>query len=165
NAVAAKERVQRDVPVIIVDAGSAVTVDLVDATHAFRGGAIFPGLRLMAQALHDYTALLPLIESKESNPILPGTSTPDAMAAGIFWAVAGGVKALVRQLETRSREMIDPYHAAPEPRSAAVFLTGGGARLPSPTMDHVGSVRPRVALPGRHLTADAPPLRLIPPRL
>src|SRR5712692_3768375 len=61
NAVAAKHRVQREVPIIIIDAGSAVTVDWVDETGAFRGGAIFPGFALMAQALHTYTALLPQV--------------------------------------------------------------------------------------------------------
>src|SRR5262249_30985491 len=56
NAVAAKNRVQRETSIFIIDAGSAVTVDWVDKKGTFRGGAIFPGFYLMAKALHDYTA-------------------------------------------------------------------------------------------------------------
>ena len=62
DAVAVNSRRAPGVPAVIIDAGSAVTVDLVDGAGAFRGGAILPGLRLMAKSLHDYTALLPLIE-------------------------------------------------------------------------------------------------------
>jgi len=61
NAVAANRRRPPGLAAVVIDAGSAVTVDLVDATGAFCGGAIFPGLRLMAQALHEHTALLPLV--------------------------------------------------------------------------------------------------------
>ncbi|MEK7734665.1 MAG: type III pantothenate kinase, partial [Pseudomonadota bacterium] len=55
---------------LLVDAGSAVTVDYVDQDGAFCGGAILPGLRLMAKALHDYTALLPLIEVEDAKAAL-----------------------------------------------------------------------------------------------
>src|SRR5205085_7856667 len=61
NAVAVNSRRRPNAAAVVVDAGSAVTVDLVDEHGVFRGGAILPGLRLMAQALHDYTALLPAV--------------------------------------------------------------------------------------------------------
>src|SRR5262249_35779112 len=67
-------RRQENVAAILVDAGSAVTIDYIDSAGAFRGGAIFPGFRLMAQALHDHTALLPLVEMDEAI-LPPGTST------------------------------------------------------------------------------------------
>jgi type III pantothenate kinase len=114
DAVAANSRRRPGAPAVIVDAGSAVTVDWLDATGAFAGGAILPGLRLMGLALHEHTALLPLIPPPAGPPPLPGTSTPDAMAAGVFWAAAGGVQALIREL------------AAGGPRPD-VFLTGGDA--------------------------------------
>ncbi|MGL4555642.1 MAG: type III pantothenate kinase, partial [Gemmataceae bacterium] len=56
NAVAAKPRIAVDA--VIIDAGSAVTVDYLDEYGSFQGGTIFPGLDLMADALHRYTALL-----------------------------------------------------------------------------------------------------------
>src|SRR5205085_11851847 len=59
NFVALRSRTVRAVSMVVIDAGSAVTVDWVDEQGTFRGGAIFPGLRLMAMALHRYTAALP----------------------------------------------------------------------------------------------------------
>jgi type III pantothenate kinase len=155
NAVAARSRVFRTAPVLFIDAGSAVTVDLLDETHAFRGGAIFPGLRLMAQALHDHTALLPLVEVKETNPLLPGTDTPAAIEAGVFWAVAGGIKALVRRLAGRARSLSDPYRSGAPPEPPVVFLTGGDAPLLEPVMDTDITCWPEMTLEGIRLSAEA----------
>jgi type III pantothenate kinase len=118
DAVAANSRRQGGAPAVIIDAGSAVTVDSVDDNGAFIGGAILPGMRLMAKALHDYTALLPLLPVPEKPPDVPGTNTPAAMELGIFWAVAGGIAALLREYRSYYKAKIQ------------VFLTGGdGPRL------------------------------------
>jgi len=122
DAVAANSRRRPAAPAVVVDAGSAVTVDHLDATGAFAGGVIVPGLRLMTLALHEHTALLPLIPVPAAPPRLPGTSTPEAMAAGVFWAVAGGVQALVRELTTRAGARPD------------VFLTGGDGPILGPVL-------------------------------
>lgn len=147
NAVAANDRVQRAIPKIIIDAGSAVTVDWVDAKGAFCGGAIFPGPRLMAHALHEHTALLPVVEVQSAHPDLPGISTTAAIEAGVFWAVAGGIKALVRQL------LAD----AGAPPKRAIFLTGGAARLLDPVMDSDVALWPEMTLEGIRLTTEALP--------
>jgi type III pantothenate kinase len=144
DAVAVNSRRRPEVPAAIVDAGSAVTVDLVDPAGAFLGGAILPGLRLMAHALHGYTALLPVIDLPQAIPPLPGTSTPSAMAAGIFWAVAGGVNALVEQYSTAL--------AAPE-----IYLTGGDAPLLLPALRGKVVVWPEMTLEGIRLTAESLP--------
>jgi type III pantothenate kinase len=117
NAVAASQRARSGVSSFIVDAGSAVTVDWLDAAGAFRGGAIFPGLRLMARALHDFTALLPVVDfTKSEANSMPGTNTAAAIGAGILGAAAGGVRELLRQLA----------YQAPD-SDHQVFLTGGDA--------------------------------------
>lgn len=117
DAVAVNERRRPGVPAVIIDAGSAVTVDWLDETGAFRGGAILPGLRLMAKALHDYTALLPLIPVPQREPPVPGTSTPAAMEVGIFWAVAGGIQGLIAVY--RRGSSVEPE----------VHVTGGDGEL------------------------------------
>lgn len=147
NAVAACHRIQSFVSRIIIDAGSAVTVDWVDGDGAFRGGSIFPGFRLMAKALNDYTALLPLVDPPSRNPPLPGTTTTDAIEAGLFWAVAGGIKALVRQLKGCSHDA----------RHCVVFLTGGDAAVLAPVMDSDVIVWPEMTLEGIRLAAEALP--------
>lgn len=142
DAVAAKGRGRPGVPAVIVDAGSAVTVDWLDESGAFAGGAIFPGVRLMAQSLHDYTALLPLIQVRGSNPDLPGLSTPAAMEAGIFWAAAGGIRALTEQLTARART------------TPALYLTGGDAALLQPALDPTFILWPTMTLEGLRLAAE-----------
>jgi type III pantothenate kinase len=144
NAVAAKWEGGRVDCTIMVDAGSAVTVDWLDEKGVFRGGAIFPGCRLMALALHTYTALLPRVELLEPNPPLPGTDTTSAMRAGIYWAVAGGIKALIRQFKGSYRH-------------TKVFLTGGDAALLLPVMESDIRYWPQMTLEGVRLSAEIQP--------
>jgi len=147
NVVAAKSKVQREVPLILISAGTAVVVDWVEEKGAFCGGAILPGFRLMAQALHDHTALLPRLEQPWTNPPVPGTSTPAAMQAGIFWAVAGGVRALIRQLTAQM--------ASRHP--CEIFLTGGDAPLLAPVLEQSVHLWPEMTLEGIRLTAETLP--------
>ncbi len=114
NAVAVLPRVQRGTPAIVIDAGSAVTVDLIDGDGVFQGGAIFPGFRLMAKALNDYTAQLPLVEKISEKLHLPRKNTVEAITAGIYHALCGGIDRLVHRLRQ-------------EQPSAHVFLAGGDA--------------------------------------
>ncbi|HEY5312476.1 MAG TPA: type III pantothenate kinase, partial [Pirellulales bacterium] len=117
GAVAANRLRSPDRPAIIVDLGTAVTVDLVDAAGAFAGGAILPGIGLSARALHAFTDLLPELEMQglAEPPAALGTDTIAAMRAGIYWGAVGGVRQLIDLL---SRQL---------PRPPQVFLTGGAA--------------------------------------
>lgn len=140
DAVAANQRRRPDVPAVIIDAGSAVTIDFVDAAGAFRGGAILPGLRLMAQALHDYTALLPLVRV-EVVPPLVGLNTPQAMQVGLFWTLIGSMEQFVR------------LHRATAPQGLDVFLTGGDAALLAMRLPAEFQLWPEMTLEGIRLAA------------
>ncbi len=140
------------VPAVIISAGTAVTVDLVDGSGAFRGGAILPGFHMMARALHEQTALLPLIDPFEGPvfPQLPGTSTGAALRAGVFWAVAGGVRALVEQYARDAGRPLD------------VWITGGDYFRLAPALAGLACVGGAIAaadlaLLGLRLTAEALP--------
>ncbi len=135
NAVAANRRRQENVAAILIDAGSAVTVDYLDANGAFRGGTIFPGFRLMAQALHEHTALLPIVEI-DASILPPGTSTVHAIQAGVFHAVLGGIERLIAEYQHR-------YSTAFE-----IFLTGGDAKSLAPRMRHSVHHWPEMTLEG-----------------
>lgn len=63
--------------VLIVDCGTAVTIDLVTADGTFRGGCISPGLRSRFRALHDYTAALPLCSPAEAEEETGGAAGAD----------------------------------------------------------------------------------------
>jgi type III pantothenate kinase len=152
TAVAANLRRDPATPAVIVNAGTAVTVDWLDENGVFRGGAILPGFHLMARSLHEHTALLPFVELPRTPPTLPGVSTPTAIQAGVFWAVAGGVQAITDQLARRGN------------RPPQVFFTGGDAPLlESAWKDFRGaskltpSVWPWMTLEGIRLTAERLP--------
>ncbi len=145
NALAAKSRDRAGRPAALVDAGSAVTVDWLDAEGVFRGGAIFPGLRLMARALHDYTARLPAVEVVSPVPNPPAPATEPAIAAGIHGAVVGGIAYLVRRMAAALRA--DPV----------VYLTGGDASLLAPALDVPFELWPNMTLEGIRLTARNAP--------
>jgi type III pantothenate kinase len=116
---------------IVIDSGTTTTVDVVSADGVFCGGTIFPGLRLSAYALHDYTAKLPLIDvdaQQTEPPQLPGKNTDEAMRAGLFWGQLGAIREIVRQLS-------DGYEVAP-----MQVLTGGGSRLLGPHLDNVNCI-------------------------
>jgi type III pantothenate kinase len=147
NAVAANMLRPRDMPVVIADIGSAVTVDMVDENGVFTGGAIFAGLGLMAKALNDYTALLPFVEISRDRPPLPGTSTREAIEAGLTWAVVGGVATLADQMSSRAGG-----------GKALRLVTGGDSGLLHDALNELGPGWrhvPILTLEGLRLAAEA----------
>lgn len=71
---------------LVIDAGTCVTYDYIDARDQYRGGAISPGLRLRYESLHRYTAKLPLLERT-----VPGDIVGDSTAASIHSGVVNGL--------------------------------------------------------------------------
>ena len=129
--------------VIIVDCGTAATVDLVSASGAFLGGAILPGPALMARALAEGTSLLPAVAAleQETPPVMPGRSTQDAIAAGIGWGIRGAIARLVE--EARASIGVE----------ADVILTGGWRGVVRDALP--GAIEmPELVLAGIALAAD-----------
>jgi type III pantothenate kinase len=93
SLVAARRRVSMlegpPVACVVVNAGTAVTVDALDADGVFRGGFILPGIRLMLQALADNTAALKVPSGRYGD--FP-TNTPDAVYSGALQGVCGAVE-------------------------------------------------------------------------
>ena len=100
--------------VLIVDFGTAVTIDLVTADATFRGGCISPGMKTRFRALHDYTAKLPLCAATESEE-LAGLNTRQAIELGVMNGIAFEIEGYV----VRMREQID---------GLCVIFTGGDAK-------------------------------------
>ena len=104
-------------PLIVVQAGTALTVDWVDEAGRFCGGAILPGVGLSLQYLAAGTDQLPWLPSHSivDFPTLPGRNTEQAIAAGVHAAVVGGAKFL-----------IDRYRNG---RPIPVVVSGGDGKL------------------------------------
>lgn len=114
---------------VVIDAGTAVTVDFVDGEGTFQGGAIAPGLAMMLDALHRGTAALPSITYQPPDPLrgVMGKDTRHAMTLGVRACVTG-----------MARTLIDAYAevfgAYPQ-----VVATGGDAAVfeNDPLVEHV----------------------------
>ncbi len=83
-------------PGLCIDCGTAVTFEMIDRNGIFQGGAIAPGRMLMARALNDYTAQLPLIEPDSNISVKSGCNTAEAIKLGIESSLIGGIKEFIR---------------------------------------------------------------------
>lgn len=102
SATAAFDMAPSKHSVIIADAGTAITVDIVDSFGTFLGGSITPGLNLMNQALKSGTSLLTNVELEKA-PLLPATNTPEGIRSGILYGAASAIEGIgLRLAETVS---------------------------------------------------------------
>lgn len=130
NAVAANVLRPMSRPVIVIDSGTATTVNFISKDGAFRGGAILPGLEMSAKALNHYTAALPLIPVQELGgelPVAPGRNTREAIRSGLFWGQVGAIRELVVQT-CRQQQLPEPDFRGDRDSADSVWmiLTGGG---------------------------------------
>lgn len=103
-------------PVLVVDAGTAITADLLLPSGEFAGGSIAPGISLRLASLHARTARLPDVEiCKEETPVC-ALSTRDSILSGCVWGAA--MEIFGRFLYFKERDGV-----------AEIFLTGGDSIL------------------------------------
>ncbi len=140
NAAAAYDVLQQ--ACVVVDAGTAITVDLVDGAGTFHGGAIGPGAQLMLRSMYEHTAQLPDIEF--TAPVEPiGHSTVEAMRSAVFY----GLRGMVRELVEQFAEIIGTY--------PMVIATGGNSEILFRDYDLVDRVAPDLTLMGIGVTLKA----------
>ena len=101
--------------VLIIDAGTAITYDLVTADGCFVGGNIAPGLALRFKSLHEHTGLLPLVEPDGDTPVV-GYDTLTAIRSGVLLGVLGEIKSYIADLRLSHPNLM-------------TFITGGDGRL------------------------------------
>jgi type III pantothenate kinase len=109
------QRLDRGSDVLVIDAGTAVTYDLVTVGGTFVGGNIAPGLRLRFKALHEHTGRLPLVSAEGDAPQV-GYDTETAIRSGVLLGLVGEVKNYIAELRSTRPAL-------------TVFLTGGDAPL------------------------------------
>jgi len=138
NAVAARRRF--GAPVVILDFGTALTFDVVDAAGSYIGGIIAPGLSAMTDYLHERTALLPPIRIRDVQRTI-GRSTEEAMLIGAVHGYRGLVRELLAKLK---REL--------KVRRLPVVATGGYASLIARDLPEITAVDPLLTLEGLRLS-------------
>ncbi len=128
---------------IVVDAGSAITVDLVSADECFEGGAILAGQQASALALSAGTDLLPVISTYrlDDPPTVVGRATESAIRSGIFWGTVGSIREIVSRMREHLKE------------DNELFLTGGDMARLAPYVALDGNGYPHLVLSGIALAA------------
>jgi type III pantothenate kinase len=138
-ADAAAARHQFGAPVVVLDFGTAVTLDVIDRRGKYVGGIIAPGLAAMTDYLHEKTALLPRIKIREVKTSI-GKSTAEAMLVGAVHGYRGLVRELIMELK---REL--------KVKRLPVVATGGYAALMASRLPEISAVEPNLTLEGLRL--------------
>jgi type III pantothenate kinase len=126
-------------PAVVVDFGTAVTFDVVDADGDYAGGIIAPGLAAMTEYLHEKTALLPRIEIREVKAVV-GKTTEEAMLIGAVHGYRGLIRELIAELKQELRV-----------KKLPVVATGGYAKLIAAKLPEIKGVEPDLTLEGLRL--------------
>jgi type III pantothenate kinase len=98
---------------LVIDAGTCVTYDFIDAEDNYLGGAIGLGLSLRYKSLHNFTAKLPLLEVKYPNNYI-GKSTPESLHSGVVNGLIYEMEGFINQYESQYSKF-------------TIILTGGDA--------------------------------------
>lgn len=128
--------------VCVVDCGTAVTIDAIDAGGNHRGGAIVPGLALMRRALLERTAQIREAGQEAAGAL--GRTTGDAVSGGTLLGLAGAIGTLV----AAQREVIG--------QAAPVLLCGGDAPRLMPVLGVAGTIHaPDLVFHGLAMVSEA----------
>ncbi|HER08134.1 MAG TPA: type III pantothenate kinase [Bacteroides sp.] len=101
--------------VLVIDAGTAITYDIVTSGGAFLGGNISPGLEIRFRSLHKLTSRLPMLERPEDDPPLVGSSTKEAIQSGVVHGILYEMHGFIEAISEKYPKL-------------QVVLTGGDAK-------------------------------------
>ncbi len=100
--------------VLVIDAGTAITFDVVTAAGEYIGGNISPGLQMRFKALHKFTSRLPLLAPEDPEVLQLGRTTDEAIISGVY-------NGLIHEIEGYISSISKKY------KNLQVVLTGGDA--------------------------------------
>lgn len=109
--VSAVNYLQPNKDILVIDAGTAITYDFINANGEFTGGDITPGANMRANALNRYTSRLPRVDLYDE-PVLMANSTEDAIISGIINGICFEMDGYIRNLTQKHPDIL-------------IFLTGG----------------------------------------
>lgn len=140
NAVAGFEKYGG--PLIIVDIGTAITLDVIDCEGDYLGGSIAPGIAIAAEALFTRTSKLPKVELVVPDKAI-GKNTIEAMQAGLVYGYIGLIDGLV---EETKKELADICSDTP-----AIIATGGYSALLAKNSKYIERIDKDLTLVGLRL--------------
>ena len=133
NALAAYRRTKK--ATIVIDFGTAITIDIVSGKGEFLGGLILPGIRASAYALNKQTALLPEVDIKKPKNVI-GENVDDAIKAGIYFGTTGSIIHIIRKVRKVYKDL------------QYIIATGGDANTFKKDISKIDKVIPCLTLEG-----------------
>ncbi len=119
---------------LVIDSGTCITYEFLSADNIYQGGAISPGIKMRFQALHNFTAGLPLVESGDS-PQLVGKSTKQCIESGV---INGIIHEITATIEAYKQQFVD----------LEIILCGGNLDLFETKLKESIFVQPNLVLYG-----------------
>ena len=118
---------------IVIDSGTATTIDAIDETGQHLGGVIFPGLELSLKSLSSNTEQLPELDINELKLDTNGlaTDTTQAIASGCLLGLAGGIDGICNKIQRQLE--VTSFQPSIEVKR---IICGGGARALLPHLEH-----------------------------
>ena len=141
NCIAATQKY--GAPFVILDFGTATTIDAVGPDGVYMGGTIGPGLQVSLDALVSRTAMLPRVELQMPQTVL-GRNTVEQIQAGVVAGYVGNMEYLIRQV---MEEM--------DCEGIKVIATGGLSRMIAQQTDRINIVDPMLTMDGLRMIFDA----------
>lgn len=123
-------------PLLIIDAGTAITIDVVSANNEYLGGNISPGIETRFRALNHFTGKLPLVELSEPFDFI-GTDTSSAIRGGVQQGVIFEIDSYIAHFETKHPNLIG-------------IVTGGHAPFLAKQLNKVVILEEYLTLHGLH---------------
>lgn len=120
---------------LVIDAGTAITYDFINAAGRYQGGGIAPGIQMKFKALHNFTGRLPLVQGiKEKFPLI-GQTTQESLESGVLGGTVAEVEGIIGAYRQKSEQLV-------------VILCGGDAGFFESTIKHPIFVIPELVLIG-----------------
>lgn len=126
--------------VLIIDAGTCITYDFIDAKNVYLGGAISPGVKMRYKALNNFTAKLPLLETEKPKSLI-GNSTSQAIHSGIINGVIMEIDGIIDAYKLKYSDL-------------TVILTGGDADFLSKQLKNSIFANPNFLLEGLNVLLE-----------
>ncbi|WMJ72438.1 type III pantothenate kinase [Cytophagaceae bacterium ABcell3] len=101
--------------ILVIDAGTCITYDFIDADRNYLGGNISPGINMRFKALHNFTDGLPLLSNNE-NALLIGQTTEEAISGGVLNGTIFEVAGIINEYHSKFHDV-------------QIIMTGGDAHF------------------------------------
>lgn len=128
---------QSSKPVVVVDAGTACTIDYMSGDFVYRGGVIMPGIGILEKALRTSAPSLPAVLRTVPKD-WPGKSTKESLRWGLYGSYRDSIQSMLDRYEAKFDEF-------------DLIVTGGASEWVSEVLERPSKIRPMLIFEGMHL--------------